>query len=34
MYIIILKKLRFNQISCSRSRTLCYYGASKWYDIV
>jgi len=35
MHIIILNKLRFDQISCSgRSGTRWQYGVPKWYEIV
>jgi len=35
MYIILLNKLRFDQISCSgRSGTRWQYEVSKWYEIV
>jgi len=35
MYIILLNKLRFDQISCSgRSGTHWQYEVSKWYEIV
>jgi len=35
MYIILLKKIRFDQISCSgRSGTRWQYGAPNWYEIV
>jgi len=35
MYIILLKKLRFDQISCSgRSGTRWQDGMPKWYEIV
>jgi len=34
MYIILLNKLRFNQISCSgKSGTRWQYGVPKWYEI-
>jgi len=34
MYIILLKKLRFDQISCpGRSGTRWQCGVPKWYDI-
>jgi len=34
MHIILLNKLRFDQISCSeRSGTLSQYGMPKWYEI-
>jgi len=35
MYIILLNKLRFDQIGCSgRSDTRWQYGMPKWYEIV
>jgi len=35
MYIMLLTKLRFDQISCSgRSGTRWQYEVSKWYEIV
>jgi len=35
MYISLLNKQRFDQISCSgRSGTRWQYGVSKWYEIV
>jgi len=35
MYIILLNKLRFDQISCSgRSGTCWQYTVPKWYEIV
>jgi len=35
MYIVLLNKLRLDQISCSgRSGTLCQHGVPKWYEIV
>ena len=35
MYVILLKKLRLDQISCSgRSGTRSQYGVPKWYEIV
>jgi len=35
MYIILLNKLRFDQIGCSeRSGTRWQYGVPKWYEIV
>jgi len=35
MYIILLNKVRFYQISCSgRSGTLQQYRVSKWYEII
>jgi len=35
MYVVLLNKLRFDQISCSwRSGTRWQYGVPKWYEIV
>jgi len=35
IYIILLKKLRFDQISCSgKSGTRWQYGVPMWYEIV
>jgi len=35
MYVILLNKLRFDQISCSgRSGTRWQYGVLKWYEIL
>jgi len=35
MYIILLNKLKFDQISCSvRSGTRWQYEVSRWYEIV
>jgi len=34
MYIILLKKLSFDQISSGRNSTRWQYGVPKWYEIV